>query len=177
MLNCVSACSAFVRTHDMASITYFQYQRRASAGSLEAPAWQQRQSPAHRCVTQRQGTVRRGGAGHHQRHQGRKHALLRHEVCFPASFQFLHLPLCAARVAPKPATHARDLISSHDRCLHVLACGRAAIAAGRPVALTVATVCTVSCRRFKNRIRSPQVQEAQAGHPGSTSAGCEIFVV
>jgi hypothetical protein len=25
--------------------------------------------------------------------------------------------------------------------------------------------------------RSPQVQEAQAGHPGSTSAGCEVFVL
>jgi hypothetical protein len=48
--------------------------------------------------------------------------------------------------------HARDLISGHDRCRHVLAWGRTDIAAGLPVALTVATVFTVSCRRFKNRI-------------------------
>lgn len=70
------------------------------------------------------------------------------KCAFQHRFSF-YTCLYAARVAPKPATHARDLISGHDRCLHVLACGRTATAAGRPVALTVATV---SCRRFKNRI-------------------------
>ena len=84
---------------------------------------------------------------------------------------------CAARAAPKPATHARDLISGHEP---VPACAgmRSDCCCSRPTSSADGRYC-LHCvmQAFQEPHRSPQVQEAQAGHPGSTSTGCEVFVV